>query len=215
MAESFIAGISMPIKKKNLGSISAGNEKFNRKKTLIFKWMAILSPVVFLLVLELFLRLIQYGNNFDLFITAPDDDKMLVLNPAASRKYFANEELAPSGNREFFKKKKDAHTIRLFVLGESTTIGYPYFHNGSFSRWLFYRFMHTYPDQQFEIINLSLTAVNSYTVLDFAREIVKYEPDGVLIYSGQNEYYGALGVGSTMRLGSSRFLIGLMLGLRK
>jgi len=172
-------------------------------------------PLIILAVLEIVLRVFNYGDNFDLFVESKIDKNYLVLNPSASRKYFVNQALAPSGNREFFKKIKDKNTIRIFVLGESTTIGYPYFHNGSFSRWLSYRLMHCLPDQDFEIINLSLTAVNSYTVLDFAKQLVAYEPDAVFIYSGQNEYYGALGVGSTNSFGNNRTLINSMLKLRE
>jgi len=43
---------------------------------------------------------------------------------------------------------------------------------------------------------------------------VNYEPDAVMIYCGQNEYYGALGVGSTSRLGSNRVLIQSLLYVR-
>ncbi|HXB32740.1 MAG TPA: hypothetical protein VNV35_04935 [Puia sp.] len=75
--------------------------------------------------------------------------------------------------------------------------------------------MQTFPDRHFEIINLSVTAVNSYTVLGFAKELVDYEPDAVLIYCGQNEYYGALGVGSTNRISGNSHIIQLMLGLRQ
>ncbi|HEX3768292.1 MAG TPA: hypothetical protein VHT72_07930, partial [Puia sp.] len=116
---------------------------------------------------------------------------------------------------ELFKKDKDDSTLRIFVLGESTTIGYPFFHNGSFHRWLQYRLMRSFPDRRFEIINLSLTAVNSYTVLGFARELVKYKPDAVLIYTGHNEFYGTLGVGSSSRIGSSTGINRLMLHLRQ
>jgi tetratricopeptide (TPR) repeat protein len=185
------------------------------KKKLILKCIASLLPVLLLVLIELSLRAFHYGNNLELFIDAPDKSDYLVLNPAAARRYFINPALAPSGNTELFKKSKDISTIRIFVLGESTTIGYPYFHNGSFHRWLLYRLMHEYPDKGFEIINLSLTAVNSYTVLGFARELVKYQPDAVLIYSGHNEYYGTLGVGSTSSVGSNSGIIKWMLVLRK
>jgi tetratricopeptide (TPR) repeat protein len=74
--------------------------------------------------------------------------------------------------------------------------------------------MHEYPDEHFEIINLSLTAVNSYTVAGFAKEVVHYEPDAVLIYTGHNEYYGAMGVGSTDRTGGNATIINLVLALR-
>ena len=74
--------------------------------------------------------------------------------------------------------------------------------------------MHTYPENHFEIVNLSLTAVNSYTVLGFAKELADYEPDAVLIYTGQNEYYGGLGVASAQTIGNSPALVNLLLRTR-
>ena len=190
-------------------------DRYSWKKKLVFKCIAIFLPILLLLLIEFSLRIFHYGNDLELFIDAPGNPNYLVLNPAASRRYFTNSALAPSGNSELFKKNKDKSTIRIFVLGESTTIGYPYFHNGSFHRWLLYRLMHEFPDKNFEIINLSLTAVNSYTVSGFAKELVKYQPDAVLIYSGHNEYYGTLGVGSTSGVGSNSGIIKWMLVLRK
>jgi len=187
----------------------------SKKRILIFKGISIvLIPLLILLLFEAFLRIVNYGNNLSLFIEYKGNKDYLVFNPDASKKYFTNQEIATKGNSELFKKKKDNNTIRIFVLGESTTIGYPFFHNGSFHRWLQYRLTHTYPNKNFEIINLSLTAVNSYTVLGFAKEVVNYEPDAVLIYTGHNEYYGALGAASTQSLGSNPHVINLLLGLR-
>src|SRR5579863_5216066 len=187
----------------------------SRKRVLLFKAIAVLLPFMILILLEVGLRIFHYGHNLSLFVEYPGDKTFLVLNPNASKRYFNDPALAPTGNRELFKKEKDKNTCRIFVLGESTTIGYPYFHNGSFHRWLQYRLMQTFPDRHFEIINLSVTAVNSYTVLGFAKELVDYEPDAVLIYCGQNEYYGALGVGSTNRISGNSHIIQLMLRLRQ
>src|ERR1700722_15730606 len=185
------------------------------KRTRWLKAIAILLPVVVLFLLEMGLRIFHYGYDTSLFIEYPRDPRYLVLNPNASRRYSTAPAMAPTGNSEPFKKIKDANTCRIFVLGESTTIGYPYFHNGSFHRWLQYRLTRTFPGRSFEIINLSITAVNSYTVLGFAKELVDYRPDAVLIYSGHNEYYGTLGVASTSRLSGNRTLIRLMLALRR
>src|ERR1700712_176963 len=181
--------------------------QLSKKRLLLFRIIAITSPFVLLIVFEMVLRLFHYGNNLDLFIESPSNAEYYIFNPAASKRYFTNQAIATSGNTEPFKKEKDNNTLRIFILGESTTIGYPYFHNGSFHRWLLYRLMQMYPDKNFEIINLSLTAVNSYTVLDFGRQLPKYQPDAVLIYTGHNEYYGALGIGSTGSVGSNRFLV--------
>ncbi|MDR1161214.1 MAG: hypothetical protein LBK45_02640 [Tannerellaceae bacterium] len=184
------------------------------KKTILFKGMALLSPFLLLLLVEVCLRICQYGYNFDLFMEYPPNKEYYLFNPDASKRYFIDSRFAPAGNRELFKKKKEAHTIRFFVLGESTTIGYPYFHNGSFHRRLLYRLMHAYPEKNIEIINLSLTAVNSYTVKGFAKELIHYEPDAVLIYTGQNEYYGGLGAGSTQRIGGSPAAVNAILRIR-
>jgi tetratricopeptide (TPR) repeat protein len=186
-----------------------------RKRVVLFRAIAILLPFLILMLLEFTLRIFHYGYDTDLFTAYPRDGRYLVLNPNASKKYFTDPAMAPTGNSEPFKKIKDQNTCRIFVLGESTTIGYPYFHNGSFHRWLQYRLTRTFPGRSFEIINLSVTAVNSYTVLGFAKELRDYQPDAVLIYSGHNEYYGTLGVASTSRLSGNRTLIRLMLALRR
>jgi tetratricopeptide (TPR) repeat protein len=202
------------MKKENKGDPPVPPVKLSGKKTWLFKVIAIALPFIILALLELSLRLFHYGYNMDLFMEYPANPDYMVMNPDASKKFFVNPAFAASGNSELFKKIKDKNTTRIFVLGESTTIGFPYFHNGSFHRWLLFRLMHEYPDRHFEIINVSLTAVNSYTVRDFSKEIVHYEPDAVMIYSGHNEYYGALGVGSTNKTGNSRLITQFMLRLR-
>jgi tetratricopeptide (TPR) repeat protein len=191
------------------------HESNSGRRKMLFKIISILLPLVALIIIEISLRIFHYGNDPDLFIEAPNNPDYLVLNPAASRKYFVDPAFAPTGNSELFRKNKVSSILRIFILGESTTIGYPYFHNGSFHRWLQYRLMHSFPDRQFEIINLSLTAVNSYTVLGFAKEIVRYKPDAVLIYSGHNEYYGTLGVGSSSQVGNNAQIVRLMLYMRQ
>ena len=188
-----------------------GKEKaLKGKKLLLFKVLAILFPFVLLVILEFVLRLCNYGHNTDLFVKYPKDDRFMQMNYYASDKFFSDTTNATKGNSELFAVNKAPNTFRIFVLGESTTIGYPYFHN----RWLQFRLMQMYPDRNFEIVNLSLTAVNSYTVLDFGRQLAKYQPDAIMIYTGHNEYYGALGVGSTSYVGSSHFLVETLLKLR-
>lgn len=185
-----------------------------KSRLVLFKTLALLFPLILLVLVECGLRLFGYGHDLSLFTEDPKHPGFLVMNKYTSQKYFSQQENATTGNYEIFRKQKSAGTFRVFVLGESTTIGYPYMHNGSFHRWLQYRLLHSIPDKEFEIINLSLTAVNSYTVLDFARQIIHYEPDAILIYTGHNEYYGAMGVGSTSSF-SNPFLVRLIINLRE
>ena len=172
----------------------------------LFKTIAVLLPFLVLLLVEIILHLCHYGYDTSLFV----EDKTGTyyhLNPEISKKYFTIPENATLGNYELFPKVKKKGTIRFFVLGESSSVGFPYMHNGAFPRMLKYRLQFEYPTVNFEIINLSLTAVNSYTLYDFSKQLVNYQPDAILIYAGHNEYYGALGVASTSSIGRNPYLI--------
>ncbi|WP_338876146.1 hypothetical protein WBJ53_10905 [Spirosoma sp. SC4-14] len=192
----------------------ADRRRMTRPQLWLFKGIAMLLPLVLLALLEGILRVAGYGHDLRLFVDDPQQPGFLVMNRYASERYFTETDNATVGNFEPFRKYKADGTLRIFVLGESTTIGYPYMHNGSFHRWLQYRLMHTFPEREFEIINLSLTAVNSYTVFGFARELAAHQPDAVLIYTGHNEYYGALGVGSTSSIAHNPKVVRLVLWLR-
>ena len=186
----------------------------SQQRTRWFKAIAILLPLVALFLLEGVLRLVGYGQEYPLFVVS-DEPGHVVMNPRVSEKYFTNSRDATIGFQEPFSLEKGPNTFRIFVLGASTAVGYPYLHNGSFHRWLQYRLNRTFPDKPIEVINLALTAVNSYTVGDFAHQLPDYQPDAVLIYAGHNEYYGALGVGSTSAIGSTPILVRLVLYLRE
>ncbi|HEV2482914.1 MAG TPA: GDSL-type esterase/lipase family protein [Puia sp.] len=200
---------------RNSDSSAAGPGPGSRGRLWAFRLIAVLLPLSLLVIIELLLRLFGYGHDTGLFIRYPDDPRYYVMNKYAAERYFTDTVNETKGSIEPFLVDKPAGTFRIFVLGESTTAGYPYFHNGSFHRWLEFRLMHEYPAVHFEIINVSLTAVNSYTVLDFGRQVLAYQPDAVLVYTGHNEYYGALGVGSTSRIANSRWLVQTMLELRR
>ncbi len=193
--------ITPPIKKQNI-------KIFNRLSSIFI-------PVLLLVALEVSLRIFGFGISMSLFTDYKSNNDFLIINPDVSRKYFTNTENATRGLAEIFRKEKKPETFRAFVLGASTGIGFPYTENGSFSRWLKYRLMNEYPEKEIEIINLSLTAVNSYAALDFTKQIIEYEPDLVLIYLGHNEYYGALGVGSTSKLGNNVKLVRLLTNLKE
>ncbi len=197
----------------NTKGASSGN--IDRKKLLIFKISAVVLALLFIVLLEVILRFTNYGSDFPLFVEAENKPGYIYMNPNVSNKYFFGTDNATSGYREIFKVQKEEDTKRIFVLGASTGIGYPYLKNGSFHRWLQYAMNENFPEEHIEIINLSLTAINSYTLRDFAEELPKYEPDAVLIYAGHNEYYGALGVGAVNSLGGYPSVVNLALQIRE
>ena len=191
--------------------VKAHNKKMTKRRLFWFRLLAILLPFVILVMIEVMLRLFHYGYDTRLFIPDENNEELLVMNPDISKKYFTAEKNATLGNRDEFYRQKKPGTLRFFVLGASSAIGYPYGHNGAFPRMLKYRLQFEYPEKTIEIINLSLTAINSYTLADFAKQVTDQQPDGILVYAGHNEYYGTLGVSSTSRLGGNPSIIHTML----
>jgi tetratricopeptide (TPR) repeat protein len=120
----------------------------------------------------------------------------------------------PTPPKQLFLKQKPPNGYRIFVLGESSTAGFPYGNNASFPNVLGRSLSDAFPDRRIEVISVAMAAINSYALLDLVDELLKQSPDALLIYTGHNEYYGALGVGSVLSFGNSRWLIRTYLRLQ-
>jgi lysophospholipase L1-like esterase len=179
----------------------------------IFYVVLVLLPIIFLIAFELILRAVDYGYNTDVFIeVAPG---YYGSNPKLAKKYFHNVKSVPNTINDVFKIEKPKNGFRVFVLGGSSGAGYPYMPLGSFSRYVRKRLELVYPKNEIEVVNLSMTAVNSYTIKDVLPSVLEQKPDLILIYAGHNEYYGALGVGSMENLGSNIWLVNLSVKLEQ
>src|SRR6202142_1093292 len=166
-------------------------------KRRIFAGVTLIIPIVILVILELGLRLFRYGPDISLFTPIDAGGKTyLVMNPGVGKRYFPGTGFSPATSLDAFEKEKPPGTLRIFCLGGSTTVGYPYWFNAAFSTFLRYRLPAIFPDRSIEVINLGMTATNSFTVLDIARELGGVSPDCIIVYDGHNEFYGALGVAS-------------------
>lgn len=189
---------------------SAGNPAKQRA----FRFIAIFLPVLFFVLLEIILRLFGYGPNLDIFTTFLNDERYWITNASVGRRYFFVNEITPAISYDAILKKKPKNGYRIFVLGGSSAAGYPFNHNAAFSRMLRTRLEDSFPDRHIEVFNLAMPAINSYSILDFADELVEYQPDAFLIYAGHNEFYGALGVASTEALGQFRNFVNFYLKLQ-
>jgi len=178
--------------------------KAHRKAFLVF---TLAFPLLFLLFSELLLRIVDYGPDLALFRTERIAGREYYnMNPMVKARYFSRVQFNPLTSMDYFTVPKPPGTFRIFCLGGSTTAGYPYGYIGSFSTFLKERLFSTFPEKSIEVINLGLTATNSFTVLDFAPEVISAEPDLIIVYDGHNEFYGALGVASHESFGPSRWL---------
>jgi tetratricopeptide (TPR) repeat protein len=175
-------------------------------------------PFIFFIVLEIGLRIFNYGGDPDLFVVDKSSaEKQYILNKNFTSKYFFKKGIVtPTPLSQTFSRDKDDQTYRIFCLGASTTQGFPYSVNATFPAYLKYILKTMHPAKNFEVINCGVTAITSHSVLDIAEEIVdNYDPDLLVVYSGHNEFYGVLGQASNFILFQNYTYIRLFLKLQK
>lgn len=181
-------------------------------RRVLFPALALLLPFLVLALAEGGLRLLGvHAGDRAVFIPVPGHPDYRVFNPAYAARYFQG--FRPAVAYDPFREEREEGTFRVFVLGGSSAAGFPYHAAYAFPERLAQRFVAT--GRTVEVVNLGMTAVNSYTLWDLAEAVADQAPDAVLIYAGHNEYYGAFGAGSTVYgLANQRWLKRLVLRLK-
>lgn len=193
---------------------SKSSAPISKSRQRLFSIIAILLPIIFLVLLEMVLRIAGYGDNFSLFVDHPEQEskQYYVVNPEIGKKYFNKMEYSAPAKDIFLKKKPD-DVIRIFAMGSSSVVGFPYANNLMFSRILHERLRDAYPGKKIEMVNTAITAINSFTLADFMPQILEQKPDAILFYAGHNEFYGAFGAGSNEAVFHSPVMIRMHLAL--
>jgi len=87
-----------------------------------------------------------------------------------------------------FTAVKDARTFRIFCLGGSTVQGRPYAVETAFTTWLKLNLDAAQPARKWEVINCGGISYASYRLAPIMRELLEYEPDLFILYTGHNEF---------------------------
>lgn len=192
-------------------------EKIAPGRKRIFTIVMIVLPFLLLALLEVGLRLAGFGSDYPLVKKDKRFGKdKFIVNSAVTNRYFnLPPSIIPEAADEAMDFKKKDKSLRIICLGGSTTAGFPYEVNANFPFQLQYRLREAISEHYVEVINLGISAVNSYTILDLMPEILALEPDALVLYTGHNEFYGAYGSLSSQKIGDNRTLILNYLKLRR
>ncbi len=130
-----------------------------------------------------------FASNVPLFIEKVDSSGKKIMVTARNKQRFFNSQKFPV--------EKAPGTRRIFCVGGSTTFGRPYNDTTSFAGWLRQLLPAADPQQHWEVINAGGISYASYRVAQLMQELVRYQPDLFIIYTGHNEFleersYGAL-----------------------
>jgi tetratricopeptide (TPR) repeat protein len=187
------------------------------KKKFVFSIITLVIPAIILLVAELGLRLLvpSLKNPF-VHEVRYDNIEWYQVNRSYLKKFFpAGTPSIPELKPSLFRKEKLPNSYRVVCLGGSSMFGTPYQMTATMPGIIRKQLRHLLPGSEVEVINLGASAINSEVVKKIAREIVKYQPDLVLVYMGHNEFYGPEGVGATRLEKKFPFLISLKYTLRE
>lgn len=157
---------------------------------LLFRGAAILLGLSLLVVLELALRLCgvqPLPDTQDPYVSFSSDATLFNKDPSGTSYQTAPERI------DFFRPQsfpvhKSADTFRVFVLGGSTVQGRPYAVETSFTTWLKINLQAAQPERNFEVINCGGVSYASYRLVPILREMLQYQPDLFIVYTGHNEF---------------------------
>jgi tetratricopeptide (TPR) repeat protein len=169
----------------------------SRRTVYLGRALCLLSPLILLVLAEGLLRLAGYGGYAPLFreFRSGPATALVVTERAGAASYFRHisDRLTPL-NQSVFAHPAPSNTVRIVIAGGSAAKGFP--HSSAFAASAFLEAMleDVWPGRDVEVLNLGTTAVASYPALDMARQALRYDPDLIIVYSGNNEFYGTYGV---------------------
>ena len=166
------------------------------KRKWLFRLMAaVLSPLLFLLFLELGLRLSGFGYVTSFFLPSKIKGREVLIQNNRFAWRFLGPDMARAPSPLAVPKLKPPDTVRIFVFGESAAFGDPQSEFG-LPRILEALLTGRYPGVRFEVANVAMTAINSHAILPIARDCARQNGDIWVIYMGNNEVVGPFGAGT-------------------
>ena len=182
-------------------------------KRALFIILALALPVVVIGMVEAGLRWAGYGgygSTFHVAAIGPAGRNLIAAdNQRVNSFFFNNRDLPGQLNPTHFWEPKPEGTVRVIVVGESAIKGFPMPPSATACSFLEEMLIDALPDRTANVINLGITAVASYPILEIGTEALEQDPDVLVVQVGNNEFFGAFGVASLNRAGNSPGAIAL------
>jgi tetratricopeptide (TPR) repeat protein len=139
---------------------------------------------------EALLALFGWGppdDHDDPFVGFSSTRSLFVLNEDSGR-----YEIPPARQKLFrpesFNAEKGPDEVRIFCLGGSTVQGRPFAVETSFTTWLELGLQAADPRRQWDVVNCGGVSYASYRLAPILEEVLGYEPDLIIVYTGHNEF---------------------------
>jgi tetratricopeptide (TPR) repeat protein len=173
-------------------------DRRSRRVSLLQNLLLSLCSVIVVLVLLLVAEAIarhhfssSAGSDSDPFVefSAPLSSVFSITVGKDGRRYYkvTHPEVYAAANVTF-PVEKAPHTFRVFRLGGSASAGWPHPSTENHGRYLERALQKAYPTEGIQVINVSGHGYASYRVRRVFDQIIDFDPDLLIIYSGNNEF---------------------------
>ena len=162
----------------------------SRRRTILFRLLAITIGFSPLLICEAALRIggwQQTNAVHDPFVGFTEIRPLFEPNPQGTH-YEISKSRLPLFQPDSFLIEKPDDEFRIFCVGGSTVQGRPFSIETSFSTWLEMNLNTTDGSKNWQAINCGGVSYASYRLAPIVDEILKYEPDLIVLYTGHNEF---------------------------
>jgi len=179
-----------------------GRGRFRWLRGLVFRVAAVMIGLSPFAAAEAVFAIFDWGRptyREDPFVGFRAVHPLFVLNEDGTR-----YEIAPSRQGYFrpdsFARRKGSNEFRIFCLGGSTVQGRPFAIETSFPTWLELSLEAAVPSvghgnappngrsREWEVVNCGGISYASYRLVPILEEVLGYQPDLVIIYTGHNEF---------------------------
>ncbi len=162
----------------------------SRSRAILFRLAAVAFGLSPLLILEGLLWCLGAGApryDHDPFAGFRGVHPLFALSDDAQR-----YQIAPSRRAYFcadsFAAQKAPNEFRIFCLGGSTVQGSPFGIETSFTTFLELSLEAAEPEKKWEVVNCGGVSYASYRLVPILEEVLRYQPDLIIVYTGQNEF---------------------------
>ena len=161
-----------------------------RWRGIVYRAGAVAVGLALFVIVEVVLAVLGLGApdyHDDPFAGFSSVRPLFVLNEEADRYEIAKSRL-DFFRRDWFAAEKGENEFRIFCLGGSTVQGRPFAIETSFSTFLEISLEAAEPNREWQVVNCGGISYASYRLVPVLREVLQYEPDLIIIYTGHNEF---------------------------
>ena len=160
------------------------------RKRILFRFGAVLIGLLPLLIFELVLVSIGWqpaSGVVDPYVGFSGIRPLFVKNESQT-KYEIASNRAPLFQPDSFSVIRGDNEFRIFCVGGSTVQGRPFSIETAFPKWLELSLEATDSSRDWKVINCGGVSYASYRLAPIVDEILGYQPDLIVLYTGHNEF---------------------------